>query len=500
LEDQCLSINGKTLCQLGLPAPVRAGFDVFDREVVRQKSYDAEKLQNFVATNKPLLIHDQSLAYNAITDLIASENGGLFFLDSPGGIGKTFLINLLLAEIRAKNEIALAVASSGIASTLLEGGRTAHSALKLPLNFAQSEIPICNISKGSGKAKLLQLCKVIVWDECTMAHKKALEALDRTMRDLRGKNQVMGGAVVVLAGDFRQTLPVIQRGTPADELNACLKASFQWDSIEKRTLVTNMRVHLLNDTTADTFAKQLLSIGDGKFPFDPVTGFITFPEDFCNVVPYVEDLIDKLFPNIINNYLNHQWLCERAILAPKNDSVNNINIKIQNTLPASATIYKSLDTVTDNVQAVLYPTEFLNSLELPGMPPHILEVKVGTPITLLRNIDPPKLRNGTRLCVKTLRPNVIEATISTGNSKGENVFIPRIPLIPNDMPFDFKRLQFPVRLAFAMTINKAQGQSLRVAGINLENPYFSHGQLYVACSRVGTPKQLYVYLCARKEN
>jgi ATP-dependent DNA helicase PIF1 len=152
------------------------------------------------------------------------------------------------------------------------------------------------------------------------------------------------------------------------------------------------------------------------------------------------------------------------------------------------------------VQAVLYPTEFLNSLELPGMPPHILEVKVGTPIILLRNIDPPKLRNGTKLCVKTLRPNVIEATILTGNSKGENVFIPRIPLIPNDMPFDFKRLQFPVRLAFAMTINKAQGQSLRVAGINLENPYFSHGQLYVACSRVGTPKQLYVYLCARKEN
>jgi hypothetical protein len=54
-----------------------------------------------------------------------------------------------------------------------------------------------------------------------------------------------------------------------------------------------------------------------------------------------------VFPNIINNYLNHQWLCERAILAPKNDSVNNINIKIQNTLPASATIYKSIDTVTD---------------------------------------------------------------------------------------------------------------------------------------------------------
>jgi ATP-dependent DNA helicase PIF1 len=73
------------------------------------------------------------------------------------------------------------------------------------------------------------------------------------------------------------------------------------------------------------------------------------------------------------------------------------------------------------------------------------------------------------------------------------VFIPRLPLIPSDMPFDFKRLQYPVRLSFAMTINKAQGQSLSVAGVNLESSCFSHGQLYVACSRVGTPRRLYIF-------
>ncbi|XP_064085397.1 uncharacterized protein LOC135200722 [Macrobrachium nipponense] len=59
---------------------------------------------------------------------------------------------------------------------------------------------------------------------------------------------------------------------------------------------------------------------------------------------------------------------------------------------------------------------------------------------------------------------------------------------------NFKRLQFPVRLALAMTINKAQGQSLRVAGINLEQPCFSHGQLYVACLRVGSPERLFILL------
>ncbi|CAF4649046.1 unnamed protein product, partial [Rotaria magnacalcarata] len=80
-----------------------------------------------------------------------------------------------------QSKIAIAVASSGIAATLLHGGRTAHSTLKLPLNLTQCEASLDNISKGTGEAKVLQECKLIVWDECTMAHKQALEARDRTL-------------------------------------------------------------------------------------------------------------------------------------------------------------------------------------------------------------------------------------------------------------------------------------------------------------------------------
>jgi ATP-dependent DNA helicase PIF1 len=86
--------------------------------------------------------------------------------------------------------------------------------------------------------------------------------------------------------------------------------------------------------------------------------------------------------------------------------------------------------------------------------------------------------------------NIIEATILNVNFKGEDVLLPRIPMIPTDMTFEFKRLQFPVRLAFAMTINKAQRHRYKCVE---ENPCFSHGQLYVACSRVGKLSDLFVY-------
>ncbi len=134
-------------------------------------------------------------------------------------------------------------------------------------------------------------------------------------------------------------------------------------------------------------------------------------------------------------------------------------------------VHKSVGTVVDVDQAVQYPTEFLNSVEPPGMPPHNLVLKVGTPIMFLRNLDAPRLCNGARLYVKNLMPHVIESTILT-DCKAENAFIPRIPIIPTDMPFEFKRLQFPVRFAFELSINKAQGPLLTVAGINLETPCF----------------------------
>ncbi|KIH67432.1 hypothetical protein ANCDUO_02239 [Ancylostoma duodenale] len=289
----------------------------------------------------------------------------------------------------------------------LDGGRTAHSAFKLPLDLARSELPVCEISKSTGKAEVLKKCELIVWDECTMAHKKAHEALDRMLQDIRGNNHLMGGIAVVLAGDFRQTMPVIPRSTPADELSACLKASHIWRHVHKLTLTTNMRVHLRGDVTAQRFAQRLLLLGERKFPVDPIGDVNSLPSNFCNTVTSLEELMNNVFPDIRDNFKNHKWRCERAILALMNESVNNINIQIQDQLPGTATMYESIDTGIDSERGVL-------SYRIPEFfgptwnAPHKLMFKVGSPIMLRRNIDPPKLCDGTRLCVKKLMPNVID--------------------------------------------------------------------------------------------
>lgn len=81
---------------------------------------------------------------------------------------------------------------------------------------------------------------------------------------------------------------------------------------------------------------------------------------------------------------------------------------------------------------VNYPTEFLNLLELPGLPPHNLQLKVGSVFMMLRNINQPRLCNRTRLDVKKLMNNVIGATIIKGKYIGEDVLIPCIPMNPTD--------------------------------------------------------------------
>lgn len=147
VEDICLYIANESLIRLGMPSPDRPAGDLFNRDLQREQAFDVNELNNYVQTNLLKMLPEQKLAYDKIMHSIAAQQGGFYFLDAPGGTGKTFLISVILAQIRSQRNVAVAVASSGIAATLLDGGRTAHSGLKLPLNIQTNENAVCNIKK-----------------------------------------------------------------------------------------------------------------------------------------------------------------------------------------------------------------------------------------------------------------------------------------------------------------------------------------------------------------
>ncbi|XP_014776285.1 uncharacterized protein LOC106873444 [Octopus bimaculoides] len=141
---------------------------------------------------------------------------------------------------------------------------------------------------------------------------------------------------------------------------------------------------------------------------------------------------------------------------------------------------------------VIYPIEFLNSQLPPGFPPHDLRLKIGVPVMLLRNVEPPELYNDTRLIIKTTGIRILTTTFLNGPSAGVTVINPLMSLSPSAVPFEFTRRHFPVKVCFVISINKAQGQSLQVVGLDLAQQVFTHGQLYVGCSHIGSPHNLFI--------
>jgi ATP-dependent DNA helicase PIF1 len=220
----------------------------------------------------------------------------------------------------------------------------------------------------------------------------------------------------------------------------------------------------------------------------------------------LKGLIRTIYPDHQRHSKDAMYLMQRNIMAPKNTDVDKVNNAILESLSEELHTYLSADSLAPTEKGPsatagvsmdsLYLVEFLNTLQFNGIANHKLELKVGMPILLLRNLNQSiGLCNGTRLIIKRLGQRVIEAEIITGNNVDKRVFIPRIIMSPSgtDWPFVLRHHQFPVRVAFAMTINKNQGQTLNNVGVYLSSPVFSHGQLYVAISWVTSSANIKIF-------
>ncbi|XP_058751157.1 uncharacterized protein LOC131624213 [Vicia villosa] len=465
--EKLLQANRRTLHDFK-PIPYPDGYvlqQLGNRLIYDERSYDVSAMRTEFNNLSSALTDEQAKIFEKIMTAVHAQKGGVFFLHGYSGTGKTYMWRTLASALRSKHDICLTVATSGIASLLLPGGRTAHSKFKIPVPTMDNSA--CKIEYDDEVAELLRQTKLIIWDEAPMAHKHAFEALDRTLKDVMrtygNSKEIFGGKVVVFGGDFRQILPVVPRGSRSDIVHSAINASYIWWSVEVLTLTQNMRLQSgpnehEKKEIAD-FSNWLLQIGEGK---------ISEPNDgFADIELPHELLINRL----------HR---------------SNRDIK---EYYSSNTVDRS-EIHDTNVVDILTP-EFLSSLTTSGLPNHHISLKVGTPVMLMRNIDQSEgLCNGTRVMVTKMANHVIEAKIMAGKNCGNLVYIPRMDMSPSQSPWPFKlkRRQFPIVVSYAMTINKSQGQSLDTVGLYLPRDVFTHGQIYVALSRVTTKQGIKILI------
>ncbi|XP_021719094.1 ATP-dependent DNA helicase PIF2-like [Chenopodium quinoa] len=348
---------GKSLGECGLTSLSDSTDSMIDRTKDIQDALDAPIPQSCI-DSRSLLNAAQREAFTSIMEHVIKGKPGAFFVDGPGGTGKTFLYNALYAEIRLMNKIVLPTATSGIAATNIPSGRTAHSRFKIPVDSDCSLA--CSVSKQSSLAALIKETTLIIWDEASMANKQNLESLDLLLQDICDNNIAFGGK------RFRLTENLRAREDPA-------------------------------------FSEFLLALGNGELQ-TMESDVIQLPTQIVKTFQPEEDPIleylESTFPELSSGSLDPKIFSRRAVLTPINDDVDSINSFMIDKFPGEARTYTSYDTILDDTGNI-YPTEFLNKLCPGGMSPHNLVLKKDCPLILLRNLLPSSsLCNGTRLICK----------------------------------------------------------------------------------------------------
>ncbi|KAI5389865.1 hypothetical protein KIW84_075246 [Lathyrus oleraceus] len=288
--------------------------------------------------------------------------------------------------IQKHSEVFFVDGLGGTAATLLPGGRTAHSRFKIPIDIQPSSV--YGIQKQKDLANLIRVAAAIIWDEAPMTNKNCLEALNRSLQDICSNNAPFGGKVLIMGGggDFHQVLPV--------------------------------------------FAEFLIRIGDGVEPTKP-DDMVRLPLHIA--IPWegehsIQVLIQHIFPNLELHGWDAPYMVQRAILTPTNDDVQKLNDMIIDQFPGEEHNLLSFDEV-EGYNHNLYQQEFLNSIAQGSLPPHILKIKKGAPLMLLRNLDPRYgLCNGTQLLCRGLFMSMLDVEILTGSNAGKHAFLPRIKI------------------------------------------------------------------------
>ncbi|KIH53237.1 hypothetical protein ANCDUO_16641 [Ancylostoma duodenale] len=485
--EKILKANGSTLSECGLGA-----LEIIMRNSGTKWDSDIDEVVENEVNQGAAVLDDLNADLKNVMGVLLdsatrenSDRSRCFFVYGKAGCGKTFLFRRFIDVLQSLKKNVIAVASTGIAATLLQNGRTAHSVFRLPVTNLSFE-STANVDASSLLAQRFRNTDVIIWDEISMQTRYAVECAEKMLRDFAApdfRHTAFGGIMMVFGGDWAQFLPVVENGSKTEILNETLKCSGIWQLIRVLTLEKNMRVLPGNND----FTNWLREVGEGSNFI--VDNLIRIPSDM--VVPSEQHVIDWLYtPELLND---EKQLASVALLSIRNSDVLSINDIVVEKLNGEYMDVYGVDEAVqeeDGIDGLPFDDEEDIHKETPaGMPPYLLRLKRGCILMLLRNIDiTSQLFNGTRLQLDDVvyDQKHVPIILRCRNLITDIMcLIPRTPNVyENKMSgIAFKRFQFPVRLAFCMTVNKSQGQTFEKVGLILRTPAFAHGTIYVALSR-----------------
>lgn len=395
-----------------------------------------------------------------------SETGSAFLVEGAAGTGKTYLLNQIMAHCDDNDIDAIAVGYTGAASCLLVNGRTVHSQFRIPWKR-----PVCSIDPKHRLYKAIRKAAVLVWDQAENCNKSIFESVDQFLRTMMKSNQIFGGKVVVVCGDFRGCLPIARKTENVPAESHSLLYSEVFNRMQKFVLQENFRFEYQTDY------RFCLEIGAG------IQNEINVPEQ-CRVYN-VGDLIQTIYHGFHST--STEDFMKRSILAVHVRDVDYLNNECLKQLCNNQQFYEAFNYFRkiDAEQSSRFLSFEKTMATVPSyFPPNFLFLDVNCPIILTQTYK--GLPQGTRLVVKKVTKRSFLAEIGSGDRKGNWLKIFKVRSV---LPFaranlEFVRVQFPVALAFSSTINKAQSLQFKQLGLFFPHPAFNHGQMYTAFSRV----------------
>lgn len=416
----------------------------------------------------------QNVVFQKIAQYIAKPteafNGNVFMVQGAAGTGKTFLLNQILNHCLDQNVRSIAMAYTGIASSLLMKGKTVHSLFRIP--WTQQQQVSCAIEPNYSVYKSIKKASVLVWDQAAFCSMQIVEEVNGFLQNMMNTKQLFGGKVVVFGADFLESLPIVT-GTPNE--------SPESQSILFSGLYSHMQCFKLNDNfrfPSPADFHWCMEIGSG------LRNQISVPNE-CRVYD-IETLIDSIYGKGYAS-LTTDDLMDRSIFTVMAEDVDILNTKCLNQLFPSKFLCHSINyfrKIDREQRSRFYNMETVMENLPKYFPSDILQVTVNCPIMLTQTYR--GLAAGTRLIVKSVRENKIVAEIGVGHRKAKTINIYRVftKKTFHRGNVEFVRRQFPIALAFSITINKAQSLQFKRAGVYFPCRVFAHGQLYVAFSRV----------------